>query len=311
MNLMNKEGVLGRFFNHIYVSFIPNRKDNLKQILIKVIFIVSFVTMIVSAVYISFYFINTAKQNSIVDRSRDIWHSVESAAETASTDRNSLLLTENPDFKGWITIGGTNVDNPIYQAENNSFYLNHNQKRESSSHGALFFDSKNQVTQDKTDSNLVIYGHNMKDGSMFGTLKNYKSLAFYKENPTIDFSTLYDSGTYKIYSVFVLNASKSDDNGCIYNISRNSFYNDEDFKSWADEAYQRSIINTGVGVQNDDRIITLITCCNDFDNARLVIMARKTRDGEATQVDTSGASANKNARYPKKWYDDRGLEFPY
>ena len=151
----------------------------------------------------------------------------------------------------------------------------------------------------------------MKNGSMFANLTKYKSLSFYKENPTIEFSTLYKKNTYKIYSVFVLNASKADDNDYIYNISRKSFLNDADFDSWSDEAYQRSIINTGVDVKNGDNIITLVTCVYDFDDARLVVMARETREDEEPTVDTSKSTANPSPRYPKRWYDDRGIDFPF
>ena len=151
----------------------------------------------------------------------------------------------------------------------------------------------------------------MINGSMFGTLKKFKSLDFYKANPTIEFSTLYKKSTYKIYAIFVLNASKADDNGYIYNISRNNFLNDDDFNSWVNEAYERSIINTGVDVELGDNIITLVTCVNDFDDARLVIMARETREDEESYVDTSSASVNPSPRYPKRWYDERGLKYPF
>ena len=151
----------------------------------------------------------------------------------------------------------------------------------------------------------------MNNGSMFANLTKYKSLSFYKQNPTIEFSTLYKKSTYKIYSVFVLNASKEDDNDYIYNISRNNFLSDEDFNLWADEAYERSLINTGVDVVNGDNIITLVTCVYDFDDARLVVMARETREGEDPEVDTSAAVTNPSPRYPKRWYDDRGIDYPF
>ena len=105
--------------------------------------------------------------------------------------------------------------------------------------------------------------------------------------------------------------SKSDDNNYIYNISRKSFANDEDFESWSGEAYERSLINPGVDVNKDDNIITLVTCVYDFDDARLVVMARETREDEDASVDTSAAKANPSPRYPKRWYDDRGIKYPF
>ena len=221
------------------------------------------------------------------------------------------MLKENSDFKGWITVPNTRVDNPIYQAADNSFYLTHNQKKQKSAYGALFFDCDNKIAKDETDKNLVIYGHHMKNGSMFADLTKYRSLSFYRQNPTIEFSTLYKKSIYKVYAVFVLNASKADDNGYIYNISRRNFINDEDFESWSGEAYERSLINTGVDVTKEDNIITLVTCVYDFDDARLVVMARETREGEDETVDTSISKANPSPRYPKRWYDDRGAAYPF
>ena len=136
-------------------------------------------------------------------------------------------------------------------------------------------------------------------------------MSFYKQNPTIEFSTLYKKGTYKIYAAFVLNASKADDNDYIYNISRKSFIDDDDFDSWVNEARQRSLINTGVDVKNGDNIITLVTCTYDFDNARFVVMARETREDEESSVNTSKATANPSPKYPKRWYDDRGIDYPF
>lgn len=298
------------FFHRLYLSYIPNRRDNLKQIIIKVFFLITLTVFIVSAVYIANYFLNAKHQDSIVEEARSVWHTSETEEEPQPSVIE-LMLRENSDFKGWITVPNTKIDNPIYQTDNNDFYLNHNQQKQKSIYGALFFDCQNVITESETDKNLVIYGHHMKNGSMFGNLTKYKQLSFYKQNPTLEFSTLYKKSTYKIYAAFVLNASKADDNGYIYNISRKNFIDDEDFDSWVNEARERSLINTGVDVKNGDNIITLVTCTYDFDNARFVVMARETREGEDVSVDTSEATANSSPRYPKRWYDDRGIDYPF
>ncbi len=298
------------FFHRLYLSYIPNKRDNLKQIIIKVFFLITLTVFVVSAAYIANYFLNAKHQDSIIEQARSVWH-------TSETEENSwssvieLMLRENSDFKGWITVPNTKIDNPIYQTDNNDFYLNHNQQKKRSIYGALFFDCENVMTEAETDKNLVVYGHHMKNGSMFGNLTKYKQLSFYKQNPTVEFSTLYKKSTYKIYAAFVLNASKEDDNGYIYNISRKSFIDDEDFDSWVNEARERSLINTGVDVKNGDNIITLVTCTYDFDDARFVVMARETREDEDVSVDTSNASANPSPKYPKRWYDDREIDYPF
>ena len=237
--------------------------------------------------------------------------SAEAGGDTAGpwTDFYNAMVAQNEDYVGWITIEDTKIDYPIVQFSDNSYYLNHTFEGQENSSGTLFIDCG--ITEGMEGKNVIVYGHNMKNGSMFANLTKYRNLDFYKQNPTLEFSTLYKSSTYKVFSVFVLNASKEDDNGYIYNISRKNFLDDDDFNSWADEAYQRSLINTGVDVVNGDNIITLVTCVYDFDDARLVVMARETREGEDPSVDTSSASVNPSPRYPKRWYDDRGLDFPF
>ena len=298
-------------FHKLYLSYIPNRRDNLKQIIIKVFFLIALIAFIVSAAYITNYFLSAKHQDGIIDEARSVWYEETQTNDDTELSAIELLLKENSDFKGWITVPNTKIDNPIYQTDNNDFYLTHNQQKQKSVYGALFFDCKNVITESETDKNLVIYGHHMKNGSMFANLTKYKQLSFYKQNPTIEFSTLYKKGTYKIYAAFVLNASKADDNDYIYNISRKSFIDDDDFDSWVNEARERSLINTGVDVKNGDNIITLVTCTYDFDNARFVVMARETREDEESSVNTSKATANPSPKYPKRWYDDRGIDYPF
>lgn len=316
----SKKDLLKNFFYRLYNSYIPNKRDNFKQIFIKVLFLVCLITLIVSAIYLTNYFLEADKQNNIIEDSRSMWHqSLSSEDQEIYVDEpqeeidplaevKQKMLKENSDFKGWITISNTKVDNPIYQTDNNDFYLNHNQKKQWSAYGALYFDYEDVIDEEQSDKNLIIYGHRMKNGSMFGTLKKFRSLDFYKENPTIEFSTLYKNSTYKIYAIFLLNATKADDDNYIYNIYRQKFINETEFNTWRDEAYDRSIINTGVDVKMGDNIITLVTCTSDFENARLIVMARETREGENPEVDTSLATVNPNPRYPKIWYTKRGIK---
>lgn len=305
MKHLKETGSAHDFFRRLFFSYIPNRRDNLKQTVIKVFFLISLVTLVVSAVYLANYFLSARKQVNIIKETAEIWHGTDIAGLNGKISANDYMLAQNGDFKGWITVPNTRIDNPIYQAEDNSYYLTHNQKKEKSAYGALFFDCGNTITENDTDCNLVIYGHHMQNGTMFADLTKYRSLSFYKENPTIEFSTLYKTSVYKVYAVFVLNASKEDDGGYIYNISRRNFTDDDDFNAWADEAYERSLINTEVDVVRGDNIITLVTCVYDFDDARLVVMAREAREGEDETQNTALATANPNPRYPERWYEER------
>lgn len=304
MSGSHSKSIFADLWDRFRSMFIPCRGDSVKLIISKTVLSVSVITFVVSAVYLANYFLSSAKEESIVEDSRTVWHNV----DIPVTERFSELTEENPDFKAWLTVGGTSVDNPVYQTDNNEYYLKHNQKKQSARCGALFFDSLDSVgsSEDKT---LVIFGHNMKDGSMFGTLKKLRNLKFYKENPTITLSTVKEDSTYVIYSVFLLNAVSAHDNDRIYDINKSTFSSQNEFDLWRDEAFERSIINTDVDVQYGDEILTLVTCAYDFDEARLAVMARKLRDGET--IDTANATVNGHPRYPKRWYDERNLEFPW
>ena len=309
MSRFKEEG----FWKSFFESYFPNKKDNIKQIIIKLLFLISFVGIVVSSVYIGNYFINNEMEEKVIETSRDIWHD-ETLEETTSSNekktnrRTQLLKEQNADFKAWITLAGANVDNPVYQTNNNEYYLNHNQNKQRSVYGALFFDKDNVITEQEVDRNLVVYGHEMNNGSMFGSLKKLKNLNFYKENSLITLNLNDVEAYYRIYAIFVLNARKEDDNNYIYNIYRQSFINKKDFESWTDEAMRRSIIDTKVDVNYDDEILTLVTCSQDFKDARLVVMAKKLDEMQDIETENLDAKTNPKPLYPQKWYDERGIK---
>ena len=289
-------------------KIIPSPSDNVKRIIIKSAFFVSLISLIVSATVIFTQLTGDSKQREILDDAREMWSFDGEKNEDETFTAFEPFIQENEDIRGWITIPGTLVDNPIYQTTDNDYYLTHNMYKEKSRYGALFFDYRCSVSKESPTQNVTIYGHEMKDGSMFGTLKKYKNLNFYKENPTFTVTKLKEQSTYKIFSIMIMNATAADDNGYLYNYTTPSFETQEVFLSWIDEAYERSLIKTEVSVQANDQIITLVTCINDFPDARLVIMARMTRPDENTHVNTSYATLNPNPRYPQAWYDKKGLD---
>ncbi len=114
-----------------------------------------------------------------------------------------------------------------------------------------------------------------------------------------------------VFAAFVTNSNVSDDDNYMFNIMVTDFSTDEKFTGFVEEAKKRSIINTGVSVQPDDKLITLVTCTYDFDDARLIIMGRLLRENEEPTVDTSAASLNTSPKYPQAWYDVKNMENPY
>ncbi len=282
------------------------RKHKAANIILTAVGIIAAVCLVLSSAYIANYYIDSGKQQNIVKEAKTKIKTEETAAdpETGVYNRFDTLLAENGDFVGWLKINGTKTDNPVYKTDNNKYYLNHNMYKKVNSHGALFVEAAAELTAEKRSQNLTIYGHSMNDGSMFGQLKYYRKLDFLKQNPTISFETLYSlDSTYKVFSVFVTNATADQNDGYVFDYTIANFANNSTFLAWADDVKKRSIFDTGVDIEASDELITLSTCAYDFSEARLVVVARKTREGEDPSVDTSKITKNKDALFPKGYYE--------
>lgn len=274
---------------------LPNSRDNLKQIFIKCLYVLSVIAVLISGIITSNYFIGIKRENRILEEYRSVYE--EGYAK--------WMNEENGDIKGWLSLEGVGINHPLLIGKDNTFYLNHNAKKEKSRSGSLVIDYRCDTENDR---NIIIYGNDNSDGSMFGGLKKLRNVAFYRKNSVIKLDLSGNAKNYKIYAVFVLNSSKKDDNDYIYNISRKEFYSDEDFNSWVSEAKARSVVNTDVSVENGDSILTLVTSCDDFPNARLVVMAKSIQENEYELYAGNNASANSQAVYPERWYTLRGIK---
>ena len=160
--------------------------------------------------------------------------------------------------------------------------------------------------------NTIIYGHNTHDKLGFNKLTDYMKLDGYKKAPVISLETLYEKTQWKIFAVMLTNSTAAADRGHLFRYLITDFSSDKDFMTMLDGIKQRSMINTGIDVNEDDKILTLYTCYQDiFEGGRLVVFARLLRDGESAHVDVSKASFNHKARYPQAYYDQLGLKNPY
>ncbi len=205
------------------------------------------------------------------------------------------LYYYNQDIAGFLRIPQTQINYPIVQYSDNSYYLKVDYYDDYSRYGTLFFDYRNDLQA--RGENLVVYGHNMKDSQMFGDLTKYKDLDFYKKSPLIYMDTVYGEGVYKIFAVFTANTDPSVGEVFDY-YNRLNFVTAEAYDQFVSELKARSLIDTGVDVQFDDRLLTLSTCEYDYDGQRLVVVARQVRDGEEAKVDTSAAKKNPDPVLP-------------
>ena len=215
------------------------------------------------------------------------------------------LYAANDDLRGWISIPGFEINLPVAQGTNNSYYLKKDIYGKYTRYGVPFFDYRidNFTTLHR---NTVIYGHNMRhDDLIFGMLENYRDINGFRQAPVIECNTIYGDHTWFVYAVFISNSDKEDDNGYVFP------YNfidvgDAKFAQYIEEIDKRKLYTTGVDINVNDKILTLSTCAYDFDDARLVVVARERREGESIAVDTSKAYKNNDPKYPQAWYDAYG-----
>lgn len=224
------------------------------------------------------------------------------------------LYAQNTDFVGWLTVPGTSIDTGVYKTDDNSYYLKHDNYGTYTKYGVPFMDYSNKVSA--LDRNTVIYGHNFDNKLIFDELHNYRDLDFYRENPVIEFNTLYKDYKWKVIAAFHTNGDSDGDNGYLFYYVA-TYMGNNSFTEFCDELSQRSYIHTGVDIQPDDKILTLSTCTYFFDtngavrNARFAVIARLVREGESEEVDVSKAELNDNVRYPQLYYTAYGGTNPY
>lgn len=270
----------------------------------KIITIVLVASLVLSSVLVGNFFMQSNAQKRILSDAKAIFESHDSG------DAIRTLSKKNEHIKGWLKIQGTNINYAVCQSDNDTFYINHNQLGKKSRYGALFLSKNDSFERRADDRNIVIFGNNMQDGEMFGSLKKYRNLNFYKQNPFIELYFGNNAQKYVVFSVMLVSSS-ADDNGKTYKPYKSYFLNESEFNNWFKESASRSLINTTVEVKHGDDMLTLVTVADDFDGARLVVLAKKLTDWDANHTDVSNASVNPKIKYPKIWYTTRGLKYPY
>ena len=182
------------------------------------------------------------------------------------------LLNMNKDLIGWLKIADINIDYPVMQTNDNTYYLEHNFDNKYDKNGCLFLDYQCDVINRNT--NLIIYGHNMQSGKMFGSLSKYSSEEYYKEHPRFEFDTIYEKGAYEI--VYVFRSKIYNEDAVVFKYYQFlDVQSEKEFNSNMTEMAKISLYNTGITPQYGDELLTLSTCDYQEDHGRFVIVARK------------------------------------
>ena len=197
----------------------------------------------------------------------------EIALQSSVQQSNRNLYLENSDMVGWILIEDTNIDYPVMQTPTDpTYYLKHNFEKTYTDYGCPFMQADCDALA--PSDNLIIYGHNMKDGSMFADLAKYRSKDFWQAHKTVRFDTALGGSAYEIFAVIhtTVQADAAD---------AFPFYRfvdavaPEDFADYVSACKARALYDTGIFAEYGDRLLTLSTCDNITDNGRLLVIAKR------------------------------------
>lgn len=180
----------------------------------------------------------------------------------------------NNDIIGWIQINDTNINYPVLQSDN-SFYLNHNYKKEYSELGSIFMDES--VNLELPSSNFLIYGHRNKRGMMFEDLMKYEDEEFYKKHQTIQFTTLKEDAEYQILAVFKSRVYYQNQKDVFRYYFFTNAETEEEYNNYVSNAKSVSLYDTKITAKYGEQLLTLSTCAYHTDNGRFVVVAKKSK----------------------------------
>lgn len=314
---------------NIFVKmFIPAKGDDKGTIIRKIVTILCIVVAIVCAVVVTIEFTRRSDDAQLIE---DLAEKIElNASGSFSIDEQKVdeikkeepeildkfidLYAENNEIVGWITVGGGEqlISYPVMMNEGDTeYYLYRNFYKEDSISGSIFCD--NHILPFTDANNLLIYGHNMSSGEYFAKLTYYNPysthkssfLQHYKNYPTLQFDTLWEESTYKIFGGMFINVEDVD--GYVYPYHRKrQFKNELEFMDFMGNIMDRSVFYTDVDVEYGDQIISLSTCYyypTGYDvDARFVLLARKVREGEDPSVDVDKVVVNPDPLFFDAYY---------
>lgn len=311
-----------------FLGLFPQKGDGFLESLRKIIFLISIIAIVVCGYLIADYYIDLWNSKHVNTQVMDLYWTYPDNRNDDTTEEKTeqkfytlldgarKLLDINSDVVGVIRIPDTPIDNPVMKADNNWKYLDMKINGDESRAGELFMDYRNKFDHvednrlaEPNSDNIVIYGHNMGDLTMFGILQKYRTdESFYTNHPLIYLNSNYESYVYKIFSVFILDADdKSKTAFDCWN--KLDFSDEEDFYNFVNDAKRRTYILNDVDLEYGDPILTLSTCNSLLgDRGRLIVMARRVREGEDLMEGTQNNSRNPNVLMPEFYYQIRTNE---
>ena len=197
----------------------------------------------------------------------------EEPKETEKVLKVKELRKENQDIVGWLEIENTNINYPVLQGKDNEYYMSHNYKKQKSKNGAIFLDK--DYDWNIKSNNLLIYGHNLNNGTMFQELLKYEKESFYKEHQIINFITEKEEANYEIISVIKTRVYYKNEK----NVFRYYFFinpkSEKEYNEFITNAKKESLYETNKTANYGDELITLSTCSYHVKDGRVAVIGKK------------------------------------
>jgi sortase B len=188
-----------------------------------------------------------------------------SPEQTLPDKRLAKAIQVNGDVVGWITIPGTSIDFPVVQGADNIFYLTHDARKRKSRSGAIFMHYL--CDAGTLRGNVVIYGHHMRDKSMFAPLINYKNSGFIQDHGIIELSTPYEMTRWEVFAAYATTPE--------FHYIKTKFASDQEYLLLIQEMQKKSLFQTDTVLTAEDDVLTLSTCAYDYKDERFVVNARR------------------------------------
>ncbi len=244
-----------------------------KNILLAIIFLSSSLLFIL----VHIYYNKVLNHQPIISETKVVPSHNDNKTDIPSEDELKLkeinkLYETNSDLFGWLTVEGTNIDYPVMYTQNDDYYLHRDFYQRYFKAGSLFIDKHN--TTNPRDTNIIIHGHSMKDGSMFHDLLKYKDVDYYLEHKYITLYTLKAKEIYEVIGVIISEVYNNNDNVFKYYQFYNAT-NSEEYDNYIKNIKEKSIISIDTTSKFNGNLITLSTCEYSKDNSRLAVIAKK------------------------------------
>ena len=236
----------------------------------KIVRVISLIVLIASLCVLAVYIIGDLRDAKTEDDIKGLKGNDVKVPEVL--DEYAGLYAENSDTIGWLKIDGMTIDYVVMQAPDEiNKYLRHDFYGKDSTRGCLFVDEYCDIFN---SDNIIIYGHNMKDGSMFGTLDSYADESFYAEHKIIQFDTIYEKHSYEVVAAISTSIPAKDED--VFRYYEYTSSNDEEtFLDYADFIEKNKLYDTGVEINPGDKLLTLSTCAYHTNDGRFVVVARQ------------------------------------